>query len=423
MTLARGRPRAAYLPWVMFALATSLYTYAFLQRVAPNVVVDQLMRDFGVTAALLGNLSAFYFYSYAGLQIPLGIVLDRFGARAVLAGAAILCAAGSFLFAWADNLAIAALGQLLIGAGAGVPFVGALVIARAWLPADRFAFVTGLVMFSGMAGALLGQAPLAALVEVVPWRGVFEALAVFALAWAAMLWLLVRDRPAGPATAAAPRVRLLTGMGRVLLSRHTWLISLYGALIAGPILSFVSLWSVAYLMQGYGLTRSDAAFYSSMVMVGWGVGAPLAGYVADRLRRRKGPMLAGAFLALAMWLALALLPDLPLGALMVVFFLLGLSNGGMGVMFAFLREHNPPALGSTATGVFNTICMFSPAAFQPLVGYLLDLGWDGTMAAGAPLYAGSAFRAAFLVYPLAVATAIALALPLRETRGQQVVRE
>ena len=427
MTSIAARPSAQIFPWLMFALATSLYTYAFFQRVAPNVMVDDLMRDLGVTAVLLGNLSAFYFYSYAGLQIPLGIVLDRWGARAVLTIAALCCALGSVLFAVADSLATASLGQLLIGAGAGVPFVGALVIARAWLPPERFAFVTGMIMFSGMAGAFLGQAPLAAIVDVVDWRLIYYLLTLAALLWAVMLWLMVRDRP--PAAPGTPAAQAASGPPRafwrdlrtVAANRQTWLISLYGAMIAGPILSFLSLWSVAYLMQAYAMSRPSAAATTSIVMVGWAIGAPASGWIADRLRLRKAPMVVGGIVGLVVWLALALAPDMPLFLLQALLFVLGVAAGTMGVMFAYLREHNQPRLGSTATGLFNTICMLSPALFQPLVGWLLDLGWDGTIVDGAPVYAAGIFRQAFLVYPACFGIAILLSFGLRETHGRQVV--
>ena len=438
MNSPAARRATGALPWIMFGLATSLYTYAFFQRVAPNVIVDDLMRDLGVTALLLGNLSAFYFYAYAGLQIPLGIVLDRWGARTVLTGAALCCGLGSVVFAFAENLGAAALGQLLIGAGAGVPFVGALVIARAWLPPERFAFVTGLIMFAGMAGAFLGQAPLAAAVESVDWRLIYHAMAVAALAWAALLWITVRDRPphvvaaarppAGPpadeqarAVAATRNASFWHDLARVAANPQTWLISLYGAMIAGPILSFLSLWSVAYLMQGYAMSRSSAAATTSIVMIGWAIGAPITGWAADRLRRRKLPMVIGAAVGLTIWLALALVPAMPPWLLYGLLFVLGLAASTMGVMFALLREHNPPRLGSTATGLFNTICMVSPALFQPLVGWLIDLGWDGTMVDGAPVYSGDDFRAAFLAYPLCAGIAILLSLWVCETRAQQLV--
>src|SRR3954464_5349888 len=112
--------------WVVASL---FFLYAFVHRVSPSVMVDELMRDFAVGAAVLGNLSAFYFYTYASLQIPVGVLMDRIGPRRLTAAAAAVCAIGSFVFAMSDGVATASFGRALIGVGAGFSFVGTLTVA------------------------------------------------------------------------------------------------------------------------------------------------------------------------------------------------------------------------------------------------------------------------------------------------------
>ena len=118
----------------MWALAASTFLYAFLQRVSPSVMVEDLMRGFGVGGTVLGNLSAFYLYAYALLQIPLGVMFDRFGVRRLMAASLVASGAGSLLFAVAPSVEIAYLGRLLIGGGAACSFVGALTVTALWLP-------------------------------------------------------------------------------------------------------------------------------------------------------------------------------------------------------------------------------------------------------------------------------------------------
>ena len=118
------------------------------------------MRDVGVGAAVLGNLSAFYFYAYASLQIPVGMAVDRWGPRRVLTAAAAFCALGSLCFALSDTLGFLYLGRLMIGVGAAFGFVGALTLAGRWFAPQLFALVSGLTMMFGMSGGILGQAPL-----------------------------------------------------------------------------------------------------------------------------------------------------------------------------------------------------------------------------------------------------------------------
>lgn len=147
---AETRKVAGYIPWLFWGLAALFYCYGFFQRVAPSVMVGDLMRDFSVSAAVLGNLSAFYFYAYASVQLPVGVLVDRFGARRVLALAALACGAGSALFGMAANIEIAYLGRLLVGLGAAFTWVGALKLVSVWFPANRFAMVSGMTLMLGM---------------------------------------------------------------------------------------------------------------------------------------------------------------------------------------------------------------------------------------------------------------------------------
>jgi MFS family permease len=135
-------------------------------------MIGDLMRDFRCNAATIGTLSAVYFYAYICLQVPVGVMADRWGPRNLITFAAFLCAVGGLLFAMADTLVIAYVGRLLIGAGSAFFFVCALKLVSVWYPPERFAFVSGMIMFIGVAGGIAGQAPVAAAVEVFGWRSV-----------------------------------------------------------------------------------------------------------------------------------------------------------------------------------------------------------------------------------------------------------
>ena len=133
-----------------FVLAAAFFGYGFMLRVQPSVIVADLMRDFAVGAAALGGLSAFYFYGYAGMQVPVGMLMDRFGPRRLMPVALLLCAGGLALFATARALEMAALGQVLVGARAAFSFLGALTVAVQTLPMRHFGLLTGLLQAVGM---------------------------------------------------------------------------------------------------------------------------------------------------------------------------------------------------------------------------------------------------------------------------------
>ncbi len=363
-------------------------------------MIDHLMRDFQVGGALLGNLSAFYFYAYAALQIPVGLMVDRWGPRRLMGFGALLCTLGSLVFALAERTELVYLARLLIGAGAGFGFVSTLKLAAAWFPVRRFAALVGATMAIGMAGGFLGQAPLAALVDLVGWREALGYVTAAGLVLSLAIWFVVRDAPdhdgaAGAAEAAPERPPVGRSLAGALRRPRNWAIALIGASMTAPLLSFAGLWGVAWLMQVEGLTRPEAAATTSLLLVGWAVGSPLAGVISDRLGRRRRPLVAAACLALACIAALFFLPGLggPLRA--GLFLASGFFCGAMAICFALVREDNPQAISGTAIAFVNTAVVASGALFQPLLGAALDWQWDGTLVEGVRVYGEAAYRTAF----------------------------
>ena len=179
----------------MWGLGAALYFIGFYQRVAPAVITVELSDAFGLTAAALGNLSAFYFYSYVAMQIPTGLLADRFGPRVLLTVGAAVAGIGTAVFAMAPDTWTANLGRLLIGGSVGVAFVSMLKLASHWMPARQFALTSGVALAVGVFGATIAGAPLRLLVNYFGWRNVMWASAAITLLLAVVSWLLVRDDP------------------------------------------------------------------------------------------------------------------------------------------------------------------------------------------------------------------------------------
>ena len=406
-------------PWLVWGLAALSFCYAFFQRVAPSVMIDPLMRDLGVGAAVLGNLSAFYFYAYASLQIPVGMLHDRWGPRRVLAAAALLAAAGSLLFASAETVFAIYLGRLMIGAGAAFGFVGTLKLASTWFPIRRFAMLSGLTMMLGMLGGIAGQAPLALVVESSGWRPALTGAAVAGALLALATWVFVRDRPGEAPDRAAITGRgpgILASLRQVLGRPQNWALAFIGAAMTAPLLAFAGLWGVAWLMQTQGLARAEAAATTSLLLIGWAAGSPLVGAASDRLGRRKPLLAAVAGGGLVCLCALLYLPGLPALAVSALFFCTGFCLGGMVISFALAREANPGEVTGVALAFVNMAVTGTGALFQPLIGVLLDRRWDGAMAAGARVYSAEAYRGALSVLAAFLLAGLAVCFLVRETR-------
>jgi MFS family permease len=394
--------------WLTGAL---FFLYAWVLRVAPSIMIDEMMRDLAVGAALVGNLSAFYFYGYAGMQVPVGMLIDRFGPRRLMACAALVCAGGCVLFAQSTGYWGVAAGRFVIGASAAFSFVGAMSVAALWFPANRFALLSGLAMMMGMAGGVAGQAPLRLLVDRLDWRGAVLFLAAGGIIIAIAAWLSVRDRPREPRKAS----RMFSGLGQVAGNSQTWLIALAGLGTTAPLLGFAGLWGVPYLVSVYGLDRASAAAVTSMMFIGWGAGAPLMGWYSDHIGRRREPFIAGLFLCALALMAIVYVPALPIGVMMALCFACGFGGSSQIVGFAAAREHNPVAVSATTLGFVNGMVTGAGALYQPLVGWILDLQWRGETSGGARVYDADAYQNALAVLVAGSLTGFLCTLFVRET--------
>ena len=399
------------LPLLGWLTAAAFFFYAWVLRVAPSVMVEELMRDFAVGAAVLGHLSAAYFYGYAGMQIPVGLLLDRFGPRRLITIATFVCAGGCVLFAVGGSLGVVAAGRFLIGASAAFSLVGAMAVAGHWFPANRFAVLSGGAMAMGMAGGVFGQAPLRLAVEASDWRTANLLLAAGGVALAVAAWATVRDRRRG----AGGIANALAGLGIVVRHRQTWLIALTGLGTSAPLLGFASLWGVPFLETAYALPRTHAATLTSMLFIGWGLGAPLFGWFSDRIGRRKAPLLAGLALETLALAALVYVPGLPVLAVAGLCVLVGFLGSAQIVVFALAKENHRPELSGTAIGFVNAMVTGAGALFQPLVGLLLDLAWTGEIVLGAPVYQTETYRLALASLIVCGLVGLLCLLPVRET--------
>ena len=419
-------PQVTWRSWLMWGLGAGFFFYAFLQRTSTSVLVPDLMRAFDVGASALGGLSGFYFYAYFLVQLPTGLMTDRFGPRRLLALAALVSAAGGLLFASADGLTMAGIGRFFVGAGAGFAFVCTLRIATDWFPPERLAMLSGMTMMIGMTGGVTGQAPLAFAVGAFGWRPTMAAIALIGLVVAVVVWLIAKEqRPQGRATGTGDQggTRVLAGLAIVLKRGQTWILAGYGFAITVVMFAFGGLWAVPFLQQIHGFSRPDAAFAGSLILLGWGLFAPLVGWASDRWRRRKLPLVAAALASLITIVPVVFMTELSAMAIRVLLFANGVAMAGMVASFAAVREHNDTAHAGTSMAFVNMSLIGAGAVMQPVVGWLLDLGWQGTIVDGVRVYSLEAYQNAFLVLPASCAAALVLALMVRETHGKPQVAE
>jgi len=416
----------AWLAWSVWGVAALFYLSGFYQRVSPAVMTSELMSSFGIGAKDLGNLSAFYFYTYVAMQIPTGVLVDSWGARKLLIAGSISAAAGTFLFGATGNFALACLGRAIVGGATAVGWLVLLKLATHWFPAQRFAMLSGLGLFFGNIGALAAQVPLRLMIEHFGWRSVVLGSAVIVLGVSVLAWAIVRNDPAergfrSHAPTALQRKEstnfsaLRAGFRKVFAYRNTWLIFFAQGSMVGSILSFTGLWGTPFLKARFGLPPASAAAVCSVMIVCWAVASPICGALSDRIGRRKPIYMTGCFVTTIGWTVMIYATVLPLAAFVAVAALTSLASGAVVLGFAYGKESVPIQFLGTISGTVNIGNMIGPMLLQPGIGRILDQKWSGQLANGLRVYGVDAFQAAFLLMVAWLVLACVLISLTRET--------
>ena len=415
----------------VWGLGILFYMMAYFQRMAPAVMTEELMRDFNVSAAGLGNLSGFYFYSYAIMQIPTGLLSDMWGPRRLLSLGSLVAGIGILIFSLAPHILWANIGRFLIGGSVAVAFVGCLKVSMNWFEPRYYALLSGMTLLCGLVGAVVAGPVLRLIMNHYGWRVIFLWTAVMTFISCASIWIFIRDYPHEkgyddtqiykvPST-SHDRTTVIADLYEVLSYRNIVPLIMSPGGIVGCQLTFTGLWGVPYLATHYGLLTSQAAMLTSSMLVAWGIGCPVFGWLSDRMGNRKYIYLVGCVLSLAGYGTVFFVPNLPLIILFGLLLMTGFSSGCVILGFAFARESVSPSLSGTVTGIYNTGMIIGPTIMQPAVGWILDAKWRGTTMKGIHIYGLDAYQAGFsLMIAWAVLSVIMLLLT-RDTQCRQVV--
>ena len=398
---------------VIWFLSIIYYFYVTLLQVSPSVMVPNIMRDFSVNATALGSLVGIYFYFYSGMQIILGVLLDRFGVRYILSFASLLCGLGCLLFSTTHSFFMLEFARVLIAISSAVAAIGSMHIAACWFKAKRFPLLVGFMFTAGMLGAVFGLAPLSFLVTHFGWRHAVLFFAMVGFVLSVFLWLVIRDKKIE--APSDEKAGLLKGLVFSFKSKAIWASSLYASLLYAPILAFGSLWGVPYLMRAESITRSSAAMLVSYIFFGLMFGSPFTGWIFEKSNKPFLPLLAGGLIALITLSTVIYVPHLPHWMLITNLFIFGAASSVLLFAFTLNRQFAPAQYTSSAIGFTNMLNMFIGATAAPVIGAILDFFWKGNMANGVRVYALQNYHLALLTLPLLILCSFVFMLMLRKS--------
>lgn len=385
-------------PWIIWGCATLFYLFQFVLRVSPSVMVSDLMTTFQIDAATAGSIGASYYLAYSLAQIPVGLLLDQWGARRTLLLMILLCVLGCWGFAHAPDVTWAKVSRLLIGVGSAGGFLGCAKIAHTWFPPRRAPFIIGLTITIGTLGAIYGGQPLAQLIQELGWRATMESLVLAGCVLSTGIIFLVQDPPLEKSMSSPNLMRAIQSLGtrlRIVLScvasRRAACAGIGGYLILSV---FADMWGVTYIQQTFGLTKSAAAEMTSTIYGGLLIGSPLLPWLSSVWHSRTKPLWCALMLALTGWMILFFMPHaLSLGALQLLLLIMGITSGAQVIPFAVAADMIPKSHIAVATAFVNMTIMLMGAVLQYQAGWVLDVFWEGSLSSeGMRLYPSQAFQ-------------------------------
>lgn len=418
------RPGPSNWRWAVFGLLSAGYFLVYFHRLAPAVMAVDLMRDLSAGGALMGLLASAYFYPYALMQVPTGLLSDSAGPRRTICLFMVLAGLGALLFVPAKGPGLAMVARTLVGLGVSTFFVCSLKLFTRWFAPSEFATMTGLYMAVGALGALCAGAPLAFLSSLLGWRASFGIIGLVTLAVTVGIWVVVRDDPRdrglppaeGLAEQVGASVRVLPlgqGLRRVFGSRDFWPCAVWLFAVSGTYFSVGGLWGGPYLRHVYGFSGPETGLILSGMSLGMLVGCPLASVLSDRVYRGRRPFLLHAAAGLTLLVAgLALFPH-ALGAagMGLWFFTFGcLAGSGPVVAFSSVKELFPLEMAGTAMGLTNLFPFLGGAACQLAAGFVLEsFGREGEA------FTLAGYSAMFWFHAALMGAALLASLRMRET--------
>jgi sugar phosphate permease len=392
---------------------------------APGVVAEYLMGSFQITGTQLGTLSAIYFFVYAFMQLPSGVIADTLGTRVSVVAGNLVAGIGSILFGMSPSFEMACVGRFFVGLGVSVVFISIMKNNAVWFHERVFGLMSGLTVLIGNLGSVLAAGPLAALLTYYEWRFVFICIGCLSLTLSLISFFIVRNSPEdlgfpspndfGGQPARKSQKSWVQSLISVVTSLKVWPGFWVQFGMIGGLYSFMGLWGVSYLRDVHGLSRVYAANHMTTMLLSFAFGALFFGWFSDKIGRRK-PILLLCVLGYTLLLAvLTWLPLQPGVETLLLFGAMGATGSGFVLTFAAAKEIMDPNLSGMSVSVVNTGCFIGTALMQPLFGYLADLSWDGTIVDNIRIYVEKDYRSGFYLMMIFAVLAILGALRLRET--------
>lgn len=349
--------------------ATIFFTYQYILRVMPNVMIDELMYKFQISASAVGQVAGLYYVSYTLMHIPIAILLDHIGPRKIIPTAAVCTVIGSLPLVYSDSWVLLTLGRLLVGAASSVGVLGIFKVIRMDFPEDRFTFMFGLSVFIGLIGAMYGGQPLNYLISNLGWGCTLNILSAIGLLIAAFAYFAIKEKKSDITHSS-----VINDL-KELFSLKRWLIlSIIGGLMIGPMEGFADNWGTKFFSVVYpGMDVNMSAFLPSVILLGLALGSPLVGFISSRTGKYYS-ILALCSIAMLIGFYAVLYYRPSFSVLFAILLIIGVASSYQTLIVYLASTLVPKNVKSLATACSNMVMMIFGFFFHSIIGHLAHDG-------------------------------------------------
>jgi len=419
-TIAEQTRSFSYLGAFIWLIAAFFFLYEFFLRVFIGTIAGELTKSIHLNAEHLSLIGAAYFWTYGLMQLPVGILVDKYSIKKLLTMASFVCASGVLVFSYSHGFYGLLIGRLLMGLGSSFGFICLLKISLNWFSQQHFGFLSGLSQLIGALGPVLAGAPLVYLLTVTHdhWRIVMTGIGITGLFLSIMISLFVNVKKMDNVKNIIfidKHTSSIKNLLKLFHNKQAWFIVIYSILINVSLAFLGVVWGTTYLETRH-FSQSKASFICSLIWIGYAIGSPTLGFVSDKIKKRKIMLIAPALAGIICAIILLFSPINNIWLFTIIFLILGASGAGQSLAFALISEQVQPKLQATAFGLNNGGILLSSAILIPIFGFLIQ----ATEKTKTVVYHQSDFTSSILLMLISYLLALILSsLFIRETFCRQ----
>lgn len=387
-------------PLLLWGLANLFFAFQFILRLSAGILREDIIQKFQIDAASFGTLAGYYYLGYAGMQIPLGIMLDQMSFRIVAFLAIITASIGTIIFVATDNWHFLLLGRLLIGAGSGVAFLAVAKITKTYFHEKYHSLMLGFSFTFGLTGAVFGAAPMKYLFDHFGYDNTFNALAIVGFAIALLMLFFGKIEKKRKSEEDLGK-RVVAEILTLIMNPRIIVVGICGGLMVGSLEGFADVWAIAYFNQVYGMSQTQSTMVTSFVYIGMCVGGPILAIAAGLVRSANFMIFITGILTIGVFVILFCVPTMSIIFSASLMFFLGILCCYQVLVFTVVGSYVSVASAGMAIALTNCINMSFGHLFHMAIGNIIQENWSGAVNdIGMALYSRETFVIALAVIPV-----------------------